>query len=182
MNEIDLFASELFEEAKRFLEKAKETGNEEGKKAFLHAALLVGFSSLEAHVNAISDEMAERQGLGILDLSILQEKEYRFEKGKFQLTKNLKMYNLLDRIEYIADHFSQSGKKFDKTADWWRKLKSGIEIRNSLVHPKGGYELHPQQVEDAFDAILNVLDALYITIYSRHFPPLGRRFDSNMGF
>ncbi len=52
---IDAFATELFEEAKRFLEKAKEADNEEGKKAFLHAALLVGMSSLEAHINAICE-------------------------------------------------------------------------------------------------------------------------------
>src|SRR4030042_1496324 len=57
MNEIDIFASELFEEAKRFLEKAREDENKEGQKAYLHAALLLGMSSLEAHINAISEEM-----------------------------------------------------------------------------------------------------------------------------
>lgn len=49
MKEIDVFASELFEEAKRFLEKAEDPNVEEGQKAFLHAALLLGMSSLEAH-------------------------------------------------------------------------------------------------------------------------------------
>lgn len=41
MKDIDSFATELFEEAKRFLEKASEAKKEEGKKAFLHAALLL---------------------------------------------------------------------------------------------------------------------------------------------
>ena len=54
MSEIDAFATELFEEAKRFLEKAKEAVNAESERAFLHAALLLGISSLEAHINAIS--------------------------------------------------------------------------------------------------------------------------------
>ena len=95
MLEIDIVAVELFEEAKRFLEKAEETSDSEGRKAFLHAALLLGISALEAHVNAIADEMLGRGGsnLNLLERSILLEKEYVFENGEFKLTKKLKMYN-----------------------------------------------------------------------------------------
>jgi hypothetical protein len=182
MKNIDLFATELFEEAKRFLEKAKEANNDEGKIAFLHAALLVGMSSLEAHVNAICDEMAERANLGVLDKSILLEKEYRFEKGMFKLTKKLRMYNLLDRIQYLANHFVLLGNRFNTNADWWSKLSCGIDIRNSLVHPKDGHNINFIQVEDAFKGILGVLDALYMAIYGQHFPSLGRHFDSKMTF
>lgn len=183
MKDIDLFAAELFEEAKRFLEKARDEGSDEGKRAFLHAALVVGMSSLEAHINAISDEMAERPNLGVLDLSILLEKEYRFEKGRFKIVSNkLKMYNLVERIEYLADHFAMTENNFNKDTPWWGKLNQGINTRNSLVHPKDGHNITIQQVEDAFEGILGVLDALYLTIYGQHFPPLGRRFDSTMVF
>jgi len=182
MKDIDIFASELFEEAKRFLEKAQETENEVGKKAFLHAALLLGISSLEAHLNAVSDEMAERPDLGILELSILLEKGYFFEKGRFRLSNKLKMYNLIDRIEFIVNHFKLPGKGLDTSADWWGKLNQGIDLRNSLVHPKEKYIITYQQVEHAFEGILGTLDAIYMALYEQHFPALGRRLDSSMEF
>ncbi|MGB8658626.1 MAG: hypothetical protein WCE90_12720 [Candidatus Zixiibacteriota bacterium] len=182
MKDIDIFATELFEEAKRFLEKAKEDEGEVGKKAFLHAALLLGISSLEAHLNAISDEMAERPGLGILELSILSERQYSFEKGKFKLTKKLKIYNLIDRIEFIVSRFALPGKRLDTNADWWCKLNQGIDMRNSLVHPKEKHVVTYQHVKHAFEGILGVLDAIYMALYEQHFPALGRRFDSSMDF
>lgn len=184
MDDIEIFAIELFEEAKRFLEKAKEAETNEGMNAFLHAALLIGVSSLEAHVNAISSEMAERTkpNISVIDSSVLLEKDYRFEKGKFKLTKQLKMYNLLDRIQFIVNHFALPGKKLDTSAEWWSKLNQGIDLRNSLVHPKSGYIIDYQQVKNAFEGILSILDALYMAIYDQHFPPLGRRFDSKMTF
>jgi len=182
MSEIDAFATELFEEAKQFLEKAKETTNEEGKKAFLHAALLLGMSSLEAHINAICEEMSERNGLNLLELSILTEKEINFDRGQYKLTKKLKIYNVTDRIMYISKRFAIAGKKLDINSEWWSKLHQGIDLRNSLVHPKAKHDVTYQQVESAFDGILGVLEALYMLLYDQHFPALGRRFDSKMSF
>lgn len=182
MNAIDLFASEMFEAAKRFLEKAKETDSVDGKKAFLYAALLIGMSSLEAHLNAIADEMAERPNLSILDRSILQEKDYIFQRGEFKLTGRLKMYNLLDRFEYLFCHFALPGKKLDIRSDWWGKLNQGIDLRNSIVHPKEKRDIDYQQVESTFEGTLAALDTLYLSLYDCHFPAIGRRFDSKMEF
>ncbi len=182
MQDIDVFASELFEEAKRFLEKAKELNSEEGQKAFLHVALLLGMSSLEAHINAICEEMSERPGLNLLDRSVLSEKDFNFDKGEYKLTKKLKIYNLTDRILFISIRFAMTGKKIDTNTDWWSKLRQGIDLRNSLVHPKTKHDVTYQQVESAFDGILGVLDALYVLLYDQHFPALGRRFDSKMNF
>ena len=182
MNEIDIFASELFEEAKRFLEKAREDENKEGQKAYLHAALLLGMSSLEAHINAISEEMSERDGLTLLDLSILSEKEFNFDKGEYKLTKKLKIYNLMDRILFISKKFAMTGRKLDTNADWWSKLHQGIDLRNSLVHPKERRSVIYEQVVSAFEGIIGVLDATYMAIYKQHFPLLGRQLDSTMRF
>lgn len=183
MLEIDAFAADLFEEAKRFLEKAKDTHDDTGRKAFLHAALLLGISALEAHVNAIADEMVERTGfqqLNTLELSMLLEKVYVFDKGEFKLTKKLKMYNLVERIEFIILRFS--GKRIDTEAEWWSKLHQGINLRNSLVHPKDKQHLTPEQVVSAFEGILGVLDAMHFALYKQHFPGLGRQFHSKMDF
>ena len=48
MAAIDDFAALLFDEAKAFLENAKSASSEEARTSYLHAALLLGFSSLEA--------------------------------------------------------------------------------------------------------------------------------------
>lgn len=182
MLEIDTFASDLLEEAKRFLEKSKESIEGEGKKAYLHAALVLGVSALEAHVNAIADEMANRDtaGLSVVEQSILTEKEYILDKGEFKLTRKLKMYNLMERIEFIM--FKFSGKQIDTDSDWWGKLHQGIGMRNSLVHPKEKHEFTANQVEVAFEGILGGLDAMYMALYRQHFPSLGRKFHSKMNF
>jgi hypothetical protein len=182
MKAIDIFATELFEEAKRFLEKAKECGDTAGRIPFLHAALLVGISSLEAHINAIAQEMSARSGLDITDHSILSEKELVFDKGEFELTNRLKMYHLPDRILFISKRFGLSGKKLETNADWWSKLHQAIDERNSLIHPKESHTINYDQVESAFEGILGTLDALYMVLYNQHFPALGRKFDSKMDF
>lgn len=182
MSEIDAFATELFEEAKRFLEKAKEAANAESERAFLHAALLLGISSLEAHINAISQEMFERPALNVLDSSVLSEKEFIFDKGEYKLTNKLKIYNLSDRILFITKHFTLKGKQLDTNAIWWSKLHQGIEERNSLIHPKAKHSIAYEQVKSAFEGILGTLDGIYMVLYNQHFPALGRQLDSEMSF
>ena len=68
MTAIDEFASSLLDEAKRFLEKAAV--RDAGETAYLHAALMLGFCSLEAHTNAISDDFSKGGDLSITDQSI----------------------------------------------------------------------------------------------------------------
>jgi len=48
--DFDLFANQLLEEAKRFFEKATESTDSMSRAAHLHAALMLAFCALEAHV------------------------------------------------------------------------------------------------------------------------------------
>src|SRR4051812_2273979 len=73
--DIDDFPQLSFEEAKRFLEKASDEEGTEGINVYLHAALNLGFSALEAHVNAIADDFPVRSELSVLEKSILLEQE-----------------------------------------------------------------------------------------------------------
>ena len=73
MADVDAFASQLLEEAKRFLEKAVIDGDAEGESGYLHAALNLAFSALEAHVNSIADDFLVRSDLSLLDRSILTQ-------------------------------------------------------------------------------------------------------------
>jgi hypothetical protein len=88
MHDIDDFASTLLEEAKRYLELASDAHDPVARNAHLHASLMLSFCALEAHVNAVADEMAMRTGLSPQELGVLLEREVRLENGSFKLTKD----------------------------------------------------------------------------------------------
>lgn len=75
MTNVDEFSRVLLEEAKRFFERAVDEKSDEGKTAYLHGALILGFCALEAHVNAIADDFLVRD-------------ELRFLKDQFWLKLN----------------------------------------------------------------------------------------------
>lgn len=178
--DIDALSVSLFEQAKRFLEKAIEEKGEEGEFPFCNAALLLGFSSLEAHVNAIADELALRSNLSVLEQSILMESEYKLEAGKFLLTDKLKMYRLEDRIQFILANFSVPGTPSDST--WWPDLKASIKLRNQLVHPKSGIQVKHTEVDRCLYAILNCLNHLYLSVFKKPYPSFNRALYSTLSF
>lgn len=179
MNEVDTFATNLLEEAKRFFEKAVESKGE-GKDAFLHAALLLGFASLEAHVNSIAADFLVRPELSTLDNSILQEREVQLEDGQWTLTDKLKIYRLEDRIEYLHRRFSIT--PLNKQEQFWSDLKAGMQLRNRLTHPKGAEAITEAQIRPALMAIVAVLDSMYRAIYKRPFPAAKRGLQTLSSF
>src|SRR6267142_5045363 len=101
MAQIDLFANELLEEAKRFLERAEESPDSTAKSANRHASLMLAFCALEAHINAIGEEFSRSSDLSAHEKAILLEKEVRLEDGVFTVTAALRMTRLEDRIEFL---------------------------------------------------------------------------------
>jgi hypothetical protein len=180
MAEIDEFASTLLDEAKRFLEKASQEDSFEGASAYLHAALQLGFASLEAHVNAIGEDFLSRTDLSLLDESILKERDFRLDNGQFVLVSQLKMYRLEDRVQFLFRRFSATG--FDASVGWWGELKAGLKLRNSLTHPKQSESISQADVERCLKAILDALDALYQAIYRQPYPAIRRQLRSRMTF
>ena len=67
MSDRDIYARNLLEETKRFLEKANAEIDHEGKQAYLRAALIIGFSALEAHIYSIADDFSSRSDFTILE-------------------------------------------------------------------------------------------------------------------
>jgi hypothetical protein len=177
--EFDDFASSLLEEAKRFLEKASAVDDKTSKEAFLHASLLLAFSSLEAHINAVSEEFSERPELSIHEKGLLLEKEVRLQDGAFSLV-GLRMSRLDDRILFLYRHFS--GKPLDKTVTWWTQLNGAIAIRNRLTHPKGVQPVTAQNVRDALSAIIASIDMLYNAIYKKGLPVASLALHSKLDF
>jgi hypothetical protein len=178
--QIDRFANLLWEEAKRFLEKGRECSGSLAETANLHAALMLSFCALEAHVNAISEEFAGRPTLSAHERGLLLEREVRLEEGEFHLQSGLKVARLEDRIEFLHARFS--GKAIDRSVAWWGRLTAAVNLRNQLTHAKNVPAITETAVRSAMEAILDALDALYRAIYKRKFPPANRGLQSRLSF
>lgn len=180
MDSIDTFAALLLEESKRFLERATEASDDEGVNANLHASIVLAFCALEAHVNAVSDEMALQKGLSVHEKSILLEREVRLDNGQYKLKNVLKMHRLEDRILFLFARFTKT--PLDNDASWWGKLKASLKVRNQISHPKDVTTLTEQDIATSIQAIVDCLDALYQGIYGRKLPAAARGLQSKLTF
>ncbi len=180
MAEIDLFANQLLEESKRFLEKANETSDTISRTAHTHASLLLAFCALEAHINAIAEEFSIGQNLSAHERGILLEKEVKLQDGEFRLTGGLKITRLEERIEFL--HAKFSGQPLDRSAPWWGAISSAIDLRNKLTHVKAVPAINLTQVRNPIQAVIDAIDALYSAIYKRKFPLASQGLQSSMTF
>jgi len=177
---IDRFSEDLFEEAKRFLEKAASETTTAGRAAYLHAALNLGFCALEAHINSITSDFELREDLNVLERSILFERDFELRDGAFHLTQRLKIYRPEDRLQYICHKFA--GKPVDRRAVWWCRLNAGLALRNKVTHPKGFTEITVDDVRRSLEAVLQAIDKLYRAVYKRGYPALKRGLQSTLDF
>lgn len=180
MADFDIFANQLLEEAKRFLEKAALSLDDVAKAANLHAALMLSFCALEAHINSIGEEFSIRTDLCTHEKAMLLEKEVRLEDGGFIIKDALKMVELEERIEFL--HAKLSGRPIDKSAKWWGELISAIRLRNSLTHAKAIPPITQSAVQNAVQAILDALDALVRAIYRKKLPAADMGLNSRLTF
>ena len=128
MAETDLFANDLLEEAKRFLEKAGDSSDPSAKMASLHAALMLSFCALEAHINAIGDDLSTQTSLSVHEKGILLERDVRLKEGDFRISNSSRMSKLEDRIELLYAKFS--GTPLDRSMTSW----SGRLSERSSTH------------------------------------------------
>jgi hypothetical protein len=177
MAEIDAFAAQLWEEAKGFLEKARATSVVKRREAYLHAALNLGFCSLEAHLNAIAEDFLTREDLLPHERSVLLEKRVDLEHGVFRLSNVTQIYRLEDRLLFLCTRFSKR-PPLDRGASYWAQFKEALELRNNLTHPKEPTNVAVLSVERALLAILDVLDISYRRIYGQKYPGKKRGLES----
>ncbi len=185
MSTFDKFCADLLEESKRFLEKAKELEktnqpDEDGIKAFQHACLLLGVCSLEAYINGIGEEMSLSEKIPIHVRGILLEKEVRLDKGEFVLSDSLRMSRMTDRIEVLYRKYK--GTEIDKSETWWPTIKSGIDLRNKITHPKEVVKISNAFLTKILQAILDCLSVLYWAVYKREFPKANLQLTSRLDF
>lgn len=167
MADFDLFADQLLEEAKRFLEKASESSDRGARAANLHAALMLSFCALEAHVNIITQDFSERREFSPHERGFLLERDVRLENGEFKVQESLRMTKLEERIELLHRTFSVP---IDKSQDWWNQLSAATHLRNELTHAKKVPPVTEEAVRNAVRGVLGAIDALCKAIYRRKFP------------
>lgn len=174
MTEFDSFSIQLLEESKVLLEKAKVS---EGfsQVTYLHSSLLLAISTLEACINSITDELLidpYKDRYTVHEQGLLLEKDVRFERGNFVLSNSLKISRISDRIEFL--YYKFTGQKLDGTFQWYTNLKSSIDLRNKLVHPKEDIQVTIPQVETAILSVMDTINELYIAVYKRKLPSYER--------
>jgi hypothetical protein len=179
MADIDDFATSLLEESKRFLEKVSDVADDAARHAYLHASLLLAFCSLEAHVNAICEEFADRPEFTIHEKGLLLEKDVKLESGAF-IFGGLKMSRLEERILFLHRHFA--GAPLDTSANWWSQLKAALAVRNKLTHPKSAQPISVQDAREALSATIAAIDNLYKIIYKKTLPAASRALQSRLSF
>jgi hypothetical protein len=178
--QIDEFAGSLLEESKRFLELARECEDSAGTAAYLHAAILLAFCALDAHVNAVADDFAEKNVMSTHERAFILERDVELVDGEFQVGERLRMIRIEERIQFLIRHFS--GEPLNREASWWSDLKSAIKLRNELTHPKSAINVTDTTVERVIVATINTLDAVFKAIYKREFPSAGRGISSRLDF
>lgn len=182
MAEIDVLASKLFEEAKRFLERAKESeSKQEDSEAFLHAALNLSFCSLEAHINSIAEDFLTREELSTNEQALLKERRVELKDGKFVVTEQLQMYRLEDRILFLCNRFSRD-PQIKISEAYWSQFKEALRLRNALTHPKDSFAIDSASVQRCLEGILNLLDAIYRSCYRKGYPAVSRGLQSSLTF
>jgi len=177
--EIDAFATQLLEEAKAFLEKARAISTLKTKEAYLHAALNLAFCALEAHLNAIAEDFLTLSNLSPQERSVLSERKVELEHGEFRITDQVQIYRLEDRILFLCHRFSKK-KSLDRKAAYWGQFKEALDLRNGVTHPKAPAIVTEASVERALMAILQLLDVTYRRIYSKKYPGCKRGLQSTV--
>ena len=172
----DEFGVLLFEEAKAFLARFRAHTDKEAAVAYLHAALLLGYGALEAHINNIAADFTDRPEFTILEQSILQERDIILRNGQFELSSALKMFRLEDRYEFIYRRFRK--QPLNKADPWWCQLKAGLVIRNGITHPREPRSVTEKDIADSLNAVLEAIDVLFQAVYEKPYPGKGRRLDS----
>ena len=180
MKTFDQYSQFLLEISKRFFEKAKAGKDDDEIDAYLLASLFISFSALEAFLNSVISEFEKWDKLTIHELAVLSEKKVNFDKGHFELTNILQMSRLRDRIELLLFKFNP--KVNYHTSKWWSDLNTGIDLRNSLTHPKEVGKITPQQIESILVAIINCIDFIFKVIYKKGLPVKSRDLSSKFLF
>jgi hypothetical protein len=178
--DIDNFASLLLEQAKRFLENARATDDEARRTAYVHSSLMLGFASMEAHVNAVCQEFSTRSELSVHERALLLEEDVQLIDGAFA-SRGLKIYRLQDRMDFLHARFSVRRVK-KKEQEWRGPLMQATRLRNKLTHPQAAQTILLKDVKSAIEAIINAIDALYKAIYKKGLPAAKRGLHSNLTF
>jgi hypothetical protein len=139
---------------------------------------MLAFSSLEAHVNSVADEIAIRSDISVHSKGVLLEKKVELKKGEFILLPSPKISRLVDRILVLH----RLGLKPNVGGDWYSRLTAATELRDRLTHPKTVPTLSIPSVRNAIESVIETIDEMYLAVYKTRFPAAHRRLHSKLSF
>lgn len=181
MSAFDTFSAQLWEEAKRFFEKSKETTDEQSKIAYNHSSILIGMSALEAYINGICEDLLTYPDMPLHEKSLLKEREVEFDLGEFRLSNRLQIYRLTERIEFL--YFKFKGIKLNGSREpWYADLKTSIKLRNGLVHPKEEVQVKEVNTKLLLESVNSCLETISKCVYKKSFPFVSLGLQSRLTF
>jgi hypothetical protein len=180
LSNVDEYALDLLNKAKRFYEKGKQEADEIAISSYFQSSIIFSIMSLETIVFSISEELCIRENLSLLEKSLLLEKTIIFDSGIYSLSNKLKMSKLTDKINFLLIRFNSN---FDKNKlSWWPHLIEGIRLRNDLIHPKIFPVIASTNVENTIISVLECTDALYRAIYKKRYPHFNKKLTTTYNF
>lgn len=172
------YCVELMETAKGFRAKAARAEEGHVKQAYLRAGLLHAFSFLEAHLNYLAEHFEHSTIYSVNEKGVLLERDITFERGVFALGTRSKFSRITDRIELLLGKGTAPQPLAKDT--WFSALKVSIKARNALVHPRDVHVLTDDQLDDAMNAILRCVDALYRAALGKPLPYAKKGLDGGL--
>ena len=132
-----LIHHELNKSARVFLNDARterEDGEEERARMYARAAILSGWSSLEAEVNGRLEQLFDNNPkMQFHELGVVREKKLELRNGEFGFYSHW-FVNLEEKIKFFL---KKCGRRDTLAQATWARFREAQKVRNDIVHAKG---------------------------------------------
>jgi len=126
----------LFEDAKYFLETAKEyeKTNVLISRRYVRATVISAFAGLEALVNTFCQIMSEHGDLELHERAFVQEQRIELsDEGYFEI-RGQRFSSLDEKVRFLFWHFQGLSVSAEDTI--WKAFVNAKKLRNNIVHPR----------------------------------------------
>lgn len=112
----------------------RKKGEEERARMYARAAILSGWSSLEAEVNGRLEQLFEKNPkMQFHELGVIREKKLELRNGEFGFHSHW-FVNLEEKIKFFL---KKCGRRHTLAQATWARFGESQKIRNDIVHAKG---------------------------------------------
>ena len=144
----------LFEDAKYFLETAKEyeKTNVLISRRYVRATVISAFAGLEALVNTFCHIISEHGDLELHEQAFVQEQRIELSDGGYFEIRGQRFSSLDEKIKFLYWRFQ--GLSISSEDTIWKAFVNAKKLRNDIVHPRPGKISYSVQTVTAARACL----------------------------